>query len=241
MAEKEKKNEKGKEPEKEAEKEDSGKEKRDGKAESPIKAGGRSKRIIILGLVGIFLAAGSVGGFFVYKTLSKKATDVSIQATEGEKAAPAADGHGAKDSAENGEKAKDAHGAPAAAADGKTAEGHANAPTEAAAAATTTKNAETQLFQISKMEVNVGSEIDRGYVRIAVAIQYEGDADQEAELKKNLPILQDIIITEIGKRKRADLLRDTGKRQLRNDLVHEFQRRLSRPIKEVFLTDFLVE
>jgi flagellar basal body-associated protein FliL len=97
------------------------------------------------------------------------------------------------------------------------------------------------IYRVPKIDINLGNPIDARFLRISLALEYQGGDTQGLELKNREVQLTDIVITTASTRTRAELLTDIGKENLRRDLLNRFNEVLDRPILNIFFTEFLVE
>ncbi len=218
--------------------------------EAPGKASLRSKTTILAGVAGILLVMLSVGGFFAYKTFSAKSnledhlTSVkdphAAPGQHGEKPDGKADEHGAGSKAANkdehggGTESKtDAHG-------GKEEKKDSSKDTQKASGSS--QKVLGAIFSIPKMELNVGGpDLNRGFVRLSLAIEYVGEADVQKELEARTPQYRDIIISRVGSTPKNDLLTVKGREELRKNILNTINTVNEHPVKSLYFTEFLVE
>lgn len=209
-----------------------------------------SKMTIITGVAGILVIGLSVGGFFAYKTFSAKSTpQAALQADahgDAAKAKPAEHGDAKeassakKDANAHGEASKgDAHGE---ANKGDAAHGGGASTKEEHKKAEKPQKAVGSIFDIPKMELNVGGpDSSRGYVRVALAIEYLGEEEAKKELEARTPQYRDIIITRVANSTKSDLLTAKGREDLRKSIFNAINSVNEQPIKSLYFTEFLVE
>lgn len=98
-----------------------------------------------------------------------------------------------------------------------------------------------EVYQIPRIDLNLGNPIENRFLRIALALEFRGGEAQMDELKKRQAQLNDIIITTASSKTRAELLTETGKNRLRRELLNKFNEVCERPIDALYYTEFFVE
>jgi flagellar basal body-associated protein FliL len=213
----------------------------EGAGDTPKAASARSKIVIIGGIAGVVLIALSIGGFFAYKTFAAKApSEAALQSPAPTDPAKEADHSKTPDAKKaEGDKAKaaDAHG-------GEKKSGDEKKAAEAATTKPSEKSKKTlgSIYNIPKMELNVGGpDLNRGFVRIALAIEYVGEAEEQKELEARTPQYRDIIINKVASTPKNDLLTAKGREDLRKSILNAINTVNDQPIKSLYFTEFLVE
>jgi flagellar FliL protein len=229
---------------------DKAKGKEPAKAEPPKdpneKMSKKNKIIIIAAIGGILILLFAVGGFIFYKTMkAKQQAELEIAqdaaptevGTE-DKAAEKKDDHGDKkdekkdDHGDKKDEKKDDSGA-------KKDEKKDDSGAKKDEKKGTSNFGDTYI--IPKMELNLGNPIENRFLRLAVAIEYRGGEEQQAELKKREIQIKDIIITSVTSKTRVQLLSENGKELLRREILNKINEVADKPTQNIFFTEFLVE
>jgi flagellar basal body-associated protein FliL len=240
----------------------------DAATEQPAATAKKRKLVLFGGIgAGLLLVLG-LGGFFVFKTLSKPKVEMAAKnahgATAEAKDGKPADAHGAKEEAAK----EDAHGKPEAKPDeqGKAeAKPDEHGKTEAKPADGAKKDEHSketdkrdgksdeivdtkklssdfgEIYELPKMDLNLGNPLENRFLRLALTIEYTGKDTQKDEIKKREPQLKDILISAVSAKSRIDLLSEKGKERLRRELTNRYNEILDKPIKSIYFTEFLVE
>lgn len=203
----------------------------------------KSRLVLFAGIGGVLLAAFSVGGFFIFKTISgKKHVELSAQ---GNSPDAKANSHGAvsdkKD--EKKDEKKDDQGKKEEPKkedstkkdDGKKDENGAKKEEPKG----TANFGDT--FMVPRMDLNLGNSIENRFIRIAIAIEYRGGENQGFELKRREAQIRDIVITSVTNKTRISLISDDGKENLRREILNKINEVTDRPVQNVYFTEFFVE
>lgn len=229
----------------------------------------KRKLILIAGIGGVGLAAASVGGFFVMKTMSAphdmKAQQLPDPAAGETKDSKSEDKGKAAEHKEDEGQSKDSKATSSPGSDEKPkAKEEANEqgskdskeksadPNAAAEGGKETKhdgNSEGSADQntfgdtidIPKMELNLGNPLENRFLRFGLSIEYHGGEDQKNALSRRMPQIRDVVITMISKKSRIELLSSNGKEAFRKQLKNSLNELLDKPISNVYFTEFLVE
>jgi len=185
--------------------------------EEPTKS--KKKLFIIIGAA-VALLGGGGAAFFLMSGGEEPPTETSETVTEGEPS-EATDG-GTPDAAASGDKP----------ADGGTA---------AEAAPETGQAGMGQTYKFKTFHLNLGNPIENHYVRLEVALSFDGGEKQQAEIESRSAQLRDAIVSIASRKTREFLLGPDGKDQLRRELLIRINRFMDRPINAVYITDILIE
>jgi flagellar basal body-associated protein FliL len=235
----------------EKEKEDAKSNKNEGEGDTPKAASSRSKMMIIVGVALVALIALGLGGFFAYKTFAKKnhaestLQEATTDAQSGKDIAKSDNHKGSDNHAKSGDTKQDDHKKDSK-TDAKAANDHAKNPADHASEAPKAENKDEKtigsIYEIPKMELNVGgSDLNRGYLRVAIAIEYLGKEDIKKELESRTPQYRDIIINKVANTPKNDLLTARGREELRKSILNAINTVNTQPIKSLYFTEFLVE
>lgn len=201
----------------------------------------KKKKMLIFIVGGVVATAGIGGGLAAFLSKSDKPTHTEAAPhsaepapAEGKKDEHAKDEHAKEEKKdEHGkEEKKDGHGKEEA-KDGKKDD-----------------KAEVKLpqgvdlgcnYPFKSFNLNLGNPLENRYIRLELAVEH-GCADEDKnELKGREPQLRDAIIGVISKKTREFLLSPDGKAQLTHEIRNQINQRMSRPIKDVYITDILIE
>jgi flagellar basal body-associated protein FliL len=231
-------------------------------APDPIKETGKKrKKILIAGISSMALASIGAGGFFTYKTFfQKKKVEVSAKklVNEDTQVEDLEENHDAKPDENTGKdkktdsKKEDHHGKadasspdkftqPDSHATSKAGDPSSATPTSGPSSETTGPTKFGDVFEITRMDLNLSNPLENRYLRIAVSLEHKGGKTQDEELAKRLPQLKDIIINSATKRSRMELLSEAGKVKLRKEIKNRMNESLEKPIDNIYFTEFLVE
>lgn len=223
----------------------------EGKTEVAQQPSSKNRLFIMAGIGGVLLLALLIGGFIVFKTISaKKQAESAASAAD----AAAADPQGANnaEAGHDGKKEDDHKAEPDKKEDGKKepekkddhkAEGdkkdeHKKEGDKSAVKGTSNFG---EIYQISRMDLNLGNPVENRYLRMSVGIEYRGGEEQMGELKQREAQIKDIIITTSTSRTRSQLLTENGKELLRREILNRINEVCDKPIQNIFFTEFLVE
>ena len=199
---------------------------------------------VILAILIAVVISGSIGTFFVIKTIKSRAaakaaeqmnevvdlgSGVTVKPEEIKNADPHAKDAKKDDHKDDKKVAKDPH-------DMKKEDIHGE--NESASNKPVTFG---DVYKLARVDVNLGNPVDSRFLRIALGVEYRGGESQLGELKARDAQLVDIVISTSSTRTRVELLTDVGKESLRRDLMNRFNEVLDRPVANVFFTEFLVE
>jgi flagellar FliL protein len=195
----------------------------------------KKKKMLIIIIAGVVVTAGVGGGlaFFLSKgSDAPKETTVSAESAapaEGE-AAP-----GEKKEEPKKEETKDA---------GK------DAAAKPAGDKKDDKNARPKLPEntdigcttpMKSFNLNLGNPLENRYIRLEIAIEHGCAEEEKNEVTERMPQLRDAVISVTSKKTREFLLSPDGKAQLTYEIRNQINQRMSRPIKDVYITDILIE
>ena len=94
-------------------------------------------------------------------------------------------------------------------------------------------------FKIMEIEPVVINLADGHYIRIAIALGYNGD---ESELKNKLPVVNDILITTVGAMSSKELVSPEGKELLKENLLLKINSALLNVrVRNIFYREFVVQ
>ncbi len=211
----------------------------------------KRKLILIAGIGGVGLAAASVGGFFVMKTMSAP-HDMKAQQlpdpTAGEKKDSKSEDTGkAAEQKEDAGQSKDSKATSSQGSDEKPADPKAVAESgketkpDGHSESSADQNTFGDTIDIPKMELNLGNPLENRFLRFGLSIEYHGGEDQKNALSRRMPQIRDVVITMISKKSRIELLSSNGKEAFRKQLKNSLNELLDKPISNVYFTEFLVE
>ena len=95
--------------------------------------------------------------------------------------------------------------------------------------------------QFKSFNLNLGNPLENRYIRLELALEHGCAEEDKNELKLREPQLRDAIINVISKKTREFLLSPDGKAQLTYEIRNQVNQRMSRPVKDVYITDILIE
>ena len=252
MAEKEKE-EKDKEKEAEKAPAEGGEKAEEGK-EPGEKTGKKNKIILIAGIGGVLLLVLIIGGFIIFKTMAAKkqaALEMAMDAGGPSEVPGSGDkpGEEKKDNHGKPEEKKDDHGKKEEKKDdGKKEEKKDDGKKADPAKKDDGKKDEVKgtnnfgdVFNLPKMDMNLGNPLESRYLRIGVSIEYRGGEEQQSEIKQREVQIKDIIITTVTSKTRSQLLTPNGKELLRREILNKINEVADKPVQNVFFTEFLVE
>lgn len=208
-------------------------------------AKGKKKKLLLLIIGGAVATIGIGGGaaFFLMKGSDKPAAPAGEQPAE--QAAEPAD-------AKKDESKKDAPAAAKKEEPKKDAKGDAKKD-DKASAATDKKDGEAIppklpanveigcTHQFKSFNLNLGNPLENRYIRLELALEHGCAEEDKNEVKLREPQLRDAIINVISKKTREFLLSPDGKAQLTYEIRNQVNQRMSRPVKDVYITDILIE
>lgn len=213
------------------------KEKTEGaeKAElSPEEAAAKSKKkkMLIIIIAGVLVTAGVGGGlaFFLSKGSAPKDEAALPQVVEADPPSTAAPADKKADPKKEDAKSTDPKTADAAKSDDKSA--RPKLPENSNIGCTT---------PLKSFNLNLGNPLENRYIRLELAIEHGCAEEEKNEVTERMPQLRDAIISVTSKKTREFLLSPDGKTQLTYEIRNQINQRMSRPIKDVFITDILIE
>jgi flagellar FliL protein len=95
--------------------------------------------------------------------------------------------------------------------------------------------------QFKSFNLNLGNPLENRYIRLELALEHGCAEEDKNEVKLREPQLRDAIINVISKKTREFLLSPDGKAQLTYEIRNQINQRMSRPVKDVYITDILIE
>jgi len=95
--------------------------------------------------------------------------------------------------------------------------------------------------QFKSFNLNLGNPLENRYIRLELALEHGCAEEEKNEVKLREPQLRDAIINVISKKTREFLLSPDGKAQLTYEIRNQVNQRMSRPVKDVYITDILIE
>jgi flagellar FliL protein len=95
--------------------------------------------------------------------------------------------------------------------------------------------------QFKSFNLNLGNPLENRYIRLELALEHGCAEEDKNEVKLREPQLRDAIINVISKKTREFLLSPDGKAQLTYEIRNQVNQRMSRPVKDVYITDILIE
>ncbi len=95
--------------------------------------------------------------------------------------------------------------------------------------------------QFKSFNLNLGNPLENRYIRLELALEHGCAEEDKNELKLREPQLRDAIINVISKKTREFILSPDGKAQLTYEIRNQVNQRMSRPVKDVYITDILIE
>ena len=95
--------------------------------------------------------------------------------------------------------------------------------------------------QFKSFNLNLGNPLENRYIRLELAVEHGCAEEDKNEIKLREPQLRDAIINVISKKTREFLLSPDGKAQLTYEIRNQINQRMSRPVKDVYITDILIE
>lgn len=199
-------------------------------------AGGKTnkKRIVLLGGILAFVVLGLGGGAFFFLA-------------GGEDPAALVDGSeaGSEDAGEGGEEKPEAGEGKEAAAEGEKKEGETAATDKAAAPEEEQKSEHDigfgETFRLKPFHLNLGNPLENRYVRLEISLEYLGGTETKNELERRKPQLRDVVLSIVSRKSREFLLAPDGKEHLRKQIFTQINQYMHHPIKQVFITDILIE
>jgi flagellar basal body-associated protein FliL len=230
-------------------------------AGDPAKAGeaggdatAKKKKKLIIIIAGAGLGVALLGGgaaFFLLGSGGDKSAEHS-ESAGGDHGAKPEEGHDkpkagdAKEAkpAEHGAKAEDKGKKEEGKGEAKDAKAEGKDKKDGKVADGTSKSAEGQFgetYTFKTFNLNLGNPLENHFVRLEVAVEFMGGAEQKAEIEKRLPQLRDAIVGVTSKKTREFLISPDGKDQLRRDILVRLNRYMTKPVEAVYITDILIE
>lgn len=192
-------------------------------------AKGKKKKMLIFIIAGVVATAGIGGGLAVFLSKSDAPTDAAVKTSTAETAAPAEEEKGeAKKEEPKKDEAKKEEGKDAK----KDEKPEVKMPQGVDIGCT---------HPLKSFNLNLGNPLENRYIRLELAVEHGCAEEDKNELKGREPQLRDAIISVISKKTREFLLSPDGKAQLTHEIRNQINQRMSRPIKDVYITDILIE
>lgn len=196
----------------------------------------KKKKMLIIIIAGVLVTAGVGGGlaFFLSKGSDAPADSAAAAEPAAAAAADAAPAAEKKDEAKKDETKDAGKDAAAAAATGKKDDKNARPklPENTDIGCTT---------PMKSFNLNLGNPLENRYIRLELAIEHGCAEEEKNEVTERMPQLRDAIIGVTSKKTREFLLSPDGKAQLTYEIRNQINQRMSRPIKDVYITDILIE
>ena len=98
-----------------------------------------------------------------------------------------------------------------------------------------------QTTSMKPFYLNLGNPLENRYIRLELAIEFNGGADQLKEVEARKPQLRDAIISVASRKTKEFLLGPDGKDQLRLELLNKINQYMDRKIEAVYITDMIIE
>lgn len=205
-------------------------------------AKGKKKKLLMIIIGGVVLTAGIGGGLVFFLAGGKggehkeSTEEVAAKPEEGHEEGKKEEGHekkeegGEKKEGEGGEKKEGEGGEKKEAKDDKNK--RPKLPDNADIGCTT---------PMKSFNLNLGNPLENRYIRLELAIEHGCAEEDKNEITERMPQLRDAIITVTSKKTREFLLSPDGKAQLTYEIRNQINQRMSHPIKDVYITDILIE
>lgn len=192
----------------------------------------KKKKMLIIIIAGVLATAGVGGGlaFFLSKGSAPKDEAALPQVVDAEPPAAAGSAEKKVDPKKDEAKPADPKAADAAKKDEK--DPRPKLPENSNIGCTT---------PLKSFNLNLGNPLENRYIRLELAIEHGCAEEEKNEVTERMPQLRDAIISVTSKKTREFLLSPDGKTQLTYEIRNQINQRMSRPIKDVFITDILIE
>jgi flagellar FliL protein len=183
----------------------------------------KKKKLILFIIIGLVVVLGGGGASFV---LLKGDDPASIEETTEEAESSE------EESDESGEGKKDGEGK-----EGEVAEGVEGKEDEGS----NPLSKYGQTYELKPFNLNLGNPLENRYIRLVIALEFKGGANQKVEIVAKEPKIRDIVVSIATKKTMEFLLGPDGKDHLRHELFVTINQSLEQKVEAVYITDMLIE